>query len=732
MTLHFDQRLSAQRRAVALPLCLLAAAALPGVAVRAQEQDREIALDPIIVENAAPAPVGAPVEEVTAEQIARTPPRTASDLLRDVPNVTASEDPQNPGVNVNIRGLQDQTRVNMMIDGARQNFQQSGHGSTALVYIDPNMVRAVEVDKAVNATVGSAATLAGSVNFRTLRAEDLLEGRDTAGELIGTTGTNGMDFSGFAAGAARLNERLSLVFALSHRETGDYEIGRNGSVTTAAGTPFDSNSDVSFTGSDSWSGLGRATLDLSPASRVEIGYLGYRSEFGTGEGAYIDETTLSTSTGTLSWDYAPDDDLIDLSARLWITTLDSDEYRPPRPSYDSFSVDYALNTWGGSLSNTSRFAAGPGDVALTYGFEAFQDSTGTVSLAATQADDPDNVWFSGANPVGERDVASGFLSGQYDIGRWSLSAGLRYDAYSLSGTASTYVRSTDAGGTRTGGYQDVDVDSSGGRFVPSAGIAYEIADGLRLFTRYTEGYRPPTIMETVFGGQHIGFNAYFGPNPNLRPELSRTLEGGLTWEGHDLLLQDRFRLGATVFERRVSDYIGLATVYGSPAGGDDLSYSAYVNYEGTSRFQGVELSADYDAGGFYLRGSLATLDSDISQRYDAYIYDDRTSPAEGSTQASVVPPDLRWSLEGGVRVFDRVVELGGRVTHVSASENDLSSYNLDAFTTFDLYGSWQITETAALRLSVENLTDVAYVDPLGSSAYPAPGRTASLTLHMKF
>ncbi|WP_157982321.1 TonB-dependent hemoglobin/transferrin/lactoferrin family receptor [Oceanicella sp. SM1341] len=692
----------------------------------------EMALDPIVVDNAAPAPVGAPVDVVTAEEIARLPPRTTSDLLRDIPNVTASEDPQNPGVNVNIRGLQDQTRVNMMIDGARQNFQQSGHGATALVYVDPNMVRAVEVDKAVNATVGSAATLAGSVNFRTLRAEDLLEGRDMAGELIGTTGTNGMDFSGFAAGAARLNDTLSVVFALSHRETGDYEIGRNGTVYTAADTPYDAGENVSFTGSDTWSGLGRATLDLSPASRVEIGYLGYRSEFGTGEGEYIDETTLTTGTGTLSWDYDPGDALIDLSTRLWITTLDSDEYRPPRPSYDSFSVDYGLTTWGGSASNTSRFAAGPGDVSLTYGVEGFIDSTDTVSLAANQADDPDNVWFSGANPEGEREVGSGFLSGQYDIGRWSLSAGLRYDAYSLSGTASTYVRTTGPDGTRTGGYTDVPVDSSGGRFVPSAGIAYEIADGLRLFARYTEGYRPPTIMETVFGGQHIGFNAYFGPNPNLRPEISRTAEAGLTWEGRDLVLEDRFRFGATIFERRVSDYIGLATVYGSPTGGDDLSYSAYVNYEGTSRFQGVELSADYDAGGFYLRGSLATLDSDISRKYDAYIYDDRTTPMEGSTQASVVSPDLRWSLEGGVRVFDRRVELGGRVTHVSASENDLSSYNLDAFTTFDLYGSWQITETAALRLSVENLTDVAYVDPLGSAAYPAPGRTASLTLQMKF
>ena len=37
-----------------------------------------------------------------------------------------------------------------------------------------------------------------------------------------------------------------------------------------------------------------------------------------------------------------------------------------------------------------------------------------------------------------------------------------------------------------------------------------------------------------------------------------------------------------------------------------------------------------------------------------------------------------------------------------------------------------------LSLAVNNLTDVAYVDPMNSSDFPAPGRTATLSLKVRF
>ena len=58
--------------------------------------------------------------------------------------------------------LRDRGRVTTTIDGARQNFQQSGHGSASLTYVDANLLREIEVDKSVVAGVGGAGSLAGS------------------------------------------------------------------------------------------------------------------------------------------------------------------------------------------------------------------------------------------------------------------------------------------------------------------------------------------------------------------------------------------------------------------------------------------------------------------------------------------------------------------------------------------------------------------------------------------
>ena len=56
-------------------------------------------------------------------------------------------DRQNPGVTINIRGLQEQGRVNVMIDGARQNFQQAGHNAVSSVYFDPELIGGIVVER---------------------------------------------------------------------------------------------------------------------------------------------------------------------------------------------------------------------------------------------------------------------------------------------------------------------------------------------------------------------------------------------------------------------------------------------------------------------------------------------------------------------------------------------------------------------------------------------------------
>ncbi|WP_245446730.1 STN domain-containing protein [Neorhizobium sp. T25_27] len=77
------------------------------------------------------------VSVVSREAIKKAPSRNARDLLDNVAGVLVNRsEGQNPGMSINIRGLQDQNRVVTMIDGARQNFQRNGHGASQRTYVD--------------------------------------------------------------------------------------------------------------------------------------------------------------------------------------------------------------------------------------------------------------------------------------------------------------------------------------------------------------------------------------------------------------------------------------------------------------------------------------------------------------------------------------------------------------------------------------------------------------------
>lgn len=690
------------------------------------------------------------VSVISREAIESNPPRNTGDIFRGVSGTFVADNPQDPGVNVNVRGLQDQTRVNMMIDGARQNFQQSGHDSTAYVYLDPNLVREVEVEKSVTSGVGGAASLGGSVDFRTIRADDLLDPGETYGGMFDvTSGTNAYHISGAASVAARVTDRFSFLAAASHKRLGEYAIGKNGEVVN--------HNDVAqeapvFTGLDTWSGLLKAEAKLTDDMDVELSWLGYDGDFSTGTSDFSDTDSLINHTITATHRWNPSSGWLDLETRLWYNHTQNEQHRPARTTYDAFDVDYALDTFGGSIENTSRFEIPFATLSLNYGAEAFRDETDTASVGADPEDDPDGAWFAGPNPIGERDVISGFAGATLEHDDWlTLSGGLRYDYYDLSGVAGIRGRVesdvevcetriifgrpiTTCGYPIVDKYFPVDVEKSGGKLLPSAKIAVEPFEGAQVFVGYSEGYRPPTIMETVLGGSHIGGIAAFGPNPGLKPEESQTWEIGANLSFDRLLTEnDKLRLKVVGFNRTVDNYIAIggSVQYDPPDDNDDAPfYQAYVNVDGETKMRGVELEANYDVGFLYAGASFTYMKSDFATQY----LNSNGDPTDVGL-LYFAPPKMKFAIDAGARFFDQSLTLGGRVTRVGPSEYDgmtATQYELDDYTVFDLYGGYQLTDAARIRFGVNNLTDVAYVPALGAPSYPAPGRTGNLSLKVEF
>ncbi|WP_198362918.1 TonB-dependent receptor [Sulfitobacter sp. DFL-23] len=686
------------------------------------------------------------VSVLSKDAIKDSQPRDSGDLFTGMAGVATAGATQNPGISVNIRGLQDQNRVTSTIDGARQNFQLGGHGYTSNVYVDPSLLRMVEVEKSGTTGVGAGGSHGGVVNYRTVEADDILEpGKTYGGEVNLSSGTNEYKFNGTAAFAAQVTDTVDVLAALSHKSLGAYDIGQNGAVPAGVSDIYDeANGEAVFTGSDTWSGLLKAGWDIAPDQRLTFGFVGYDAEFTTStvNADYKNTNHVRNLTGTLTYDWTPADPLVDLHARLWFNRTENEQYREARSGYGAFDVGYAIDSLGVSVENTSRFSLPSGEVALHYGLEAFKDTTATAVVNYDEDDAGNDSWYTGPNPNGERTLFSGFLRATYEQSNvFEAWLGGRYDYYDLSGQTSYYgcleldPRGRCARSDRV--TLSTDVGSNGGAFTPEIGAAWTIRNGFQLFGQYSGGYRPPSMAEALLGGAHIGNILRYAPNPNLRAETSQNWEIGANFSYDNIFRdEDAFRLKATVFDRRVDDFIALGLVSGTPDYDNALEFGGfqYVNLDGPTTLRGLELEGNYDAGSFYFGASFTHTKGDYPSTYNSDPWGNG-NPSFHQVYYIFVAPEYKISLDAGLRLVDDRLKLGTRVTHIIPAEQqglNAMAYKPETYTTMDLYGTYNLRENATLRFAINNVTDVAYVDPLNSADFLGPGRTATISLNMRF
>ena len=158
------------------------------------------------------------------------------DVLRSMPGTFTRERPQNPGMAVNIRGLEGSGRVNTMIDGVRQNFRFTGHEAQGFAYVDPALLAGVDIARGAVSTGGGAGALVGVANLRTLDVDDIIKPGQKAGVLTSLTyGSNGVGWQEMLA-AGVTNGKVGIAGAISHREPDNF---RNGDGITAPFTHQD-------------------------------------------------------------------------------------------------------------------------------------------------------------------------------------------------------------------------------------------------------------------------------------------------------------------------------------------------------------------------------------------------------------------------------------------------------------------------------------------------------------
>lgn len=706
----------------------------------------------------------AAVSVISREAIQNAPSRNARDLLDNVAGVYANRaEAQNPGIAVNIRGLQDNDRIVMMIDGARQSFQRGGHGVTQRTYVDTAFVRAVDVEKSSTSGVGSLGSLGGSVNFRTIIADDLIKpGEKFGGEVNLATGTNGFNFDGSVAAAARISDSFSILAGISHKNVGPYEIGKNGSITNHDTTA--TGNTLLFSGQKVVSGIVKAEAKPTDDTKLTLGWVRNNSKFSTGYYDYLlsngglaeTRQTIVNDTFTAAFDWKPDTDLIDFKAKLYYNHIKNDDWGvviggQPR--------NYKMGTLGGSIENTSRFDARLGRLSFNYGAEAFRDdANSTVPSYIVNGVDMAQFW-NGGTPGGKRDVAGGFANAKLEHNDWlTVEGGLRYDWYHTRGSTTIYGNQKAiyhppsnciyqiAGVCYVYGTpgrwetippqpHEVKIDRSEGAFLPTFTVAVKPFDWLQPFVKYSKSFRPPTVMESFLASGHTndGINTW-APNPYLRPERGDTWEVGANISQNGLFKSnDTLRMKVVGFYREVEDYIALDLLWNEDT---QRQYRSPVNID-KARIKGAEVEANYDARSWYIGGTLTYNKTDWSPFYTSTGRDGPVRGRIGATTAVIfVQPEIRYAIDAGVRLFDEKLTVGGKMTHVGETKPTIgtlqNNYKLPAYTLYDLYASYAFDEKTKLRVAVTNLTDKAYISALGADYYAMPGRTATVSLNVKF
>ena len=321
---------------------------------------------------------------------------------------------------MNIRGLEGSGRVNMMIDGVRQNFRFTGHEAQGFAYVDPALLAGVDIARGAVSTVGGAGALVGTANLRTLDVDDIIKPGQKAGALTSVTyGTNGVGWQEMLA-AGVTNGRMGIAGAISHREPDNY---RNGDGIT-----------VPFTHQDLLSGLFKMNLALSSEQILKLGAQFYDNDFFAN--SYFQN--VDRDTYTLNYTYRPHSNpLIDFAFNAYANQVRMEYFHDSAPKSGVPPLGTAAGRVirdsgkGFDATNTSRFNLGGGvRVTATYGYEYFLDDVTAYNRLNPSAG-------GGANPSGEASIGGAFSQTTFSYGIFDFIAGLRYDTYSLQGKFDT-------------------------------------------------------------------------------------------------------------------------------------------------------------------------------------------------------------------------------------------------------------------------------------------------------
>lgn len=551
----------------ALPLLAL----LP-VCAQADEQ----ALTPLTVTatrtESDPFEVPASVTVLTREQMDEAQ-ASSLQVLRNVPGVNMGGGARSAGQIPSVRGLQG-SRVILSVDGARRNHVD---GIRSPLLIDPDMVQQVDVVRGSTSSLYGSGGIGGVIALRTLEAGDLLQDGRTHGGRIRTSYRSGDEsFSTNLTGAAQA-QGFALLGSTTLREAGDIHTGASEDL---------------LNDSQARTGLLKGSYSPNDLHKIQLSYQRFNDRLLTpsnpgGAPAFGLLQQLKRQQDEMIGSYTfrdADRALFDGKITVYNTKL---HFKTLPYTSGVNRTDVVTETTGISAQNSSRFETASWLThRLTYGIDAYQDALRNR----------DGSGINSVTPDGDQTSLGTFLQNEMAIGdHWTLTGAVRHDRYALS------PKTLD--------------DRTVSRASPKLTLHWQPNQVLGLFGGYSEGFRAPTLSETYQNLNTTRALFNFRPNAALRPETSKTWEGGVTLSVPDVITPgDKARFKGVAFSEEVDNLI-TSSVIGT--------YTRTAPFNGTgsifqnrnvssAKRQGLELEANYTSGPLELGAGYARVRSEDS------------------------------------------------------------------------------------------------------------------------
>ena len=525
------------------------------------------------------------------EELDRQNINTIRELVRYEPGVSVGGAGTRSGNSgYNIRGI-DGDRILTQVDGVEvpDNFFNGPYAKTRRNYVDPEIVKRVEIIRGPASALYGSSAIGGAVSYFTLDPDDIIKpGQDVGARL--KTGYSSADESWLTSGtvAGRVQDFDGLLH-LSQRNGHEME-SHNGNNATGLARTGANPEDVRTTNV-----LAKLGWNYGEDNRLGLTYEKYKDDRdinqksavggifleGQGTNMYRDRRGNDTITrerfgleNKFSLD-SPIADHIKTSLNYQIAKTDqatSEIYQAGRRVLRTRDTLYEEKQWVFDAQLDKAFVIGDTDHLLTYGTTIKQQKVtgsregaatclavgaGCTAIGAPSPTPADSVKKASDFPDPTINSYALFAQDQISWNDWTFLPSLRYDYIQLKPKLTeAFLNTTDPDRK----YPHDDSNKTWHRFSPKLGVTYALTEQYTWFGQYAEGFRTPSAKALYGRFENLEENYVVEPNSNLKPETSKSYETGIRGNF------DSGNFDVAVFYNKYRDFIDEDNAALSPTG----------------------------------------------------------------------------------------------------------------------------------------------------------------------